>query len=409
MPSLSKWFGSHRIERVMTSGSFFRLTSYLLPLTSMLLLCSCAGQSSLKNGGVSEQQSRQVAAARAFQEGLTEYQNGQLRPAIEAWNRSLLLNPDDATTHQYIGRAMQERDRRITSGLQEADELVGKQHWRDAMQKWEGVLELAPDHPEATRRRDSIQTELRVLYGKGMLDYQRGEVVEAIRAWEELLLKDPLYSGVKGDLEKARVIARQQGKKGELSGQYFADGMAAYKMGKLSEALGWWSKALEVDPQHVETRKIRDEVIKQKSQKAQEFFGKNQFEPAIILWKEALQIDPANLEVSQLIIRAQTMFEERVNKPYQDGIRAYNRGQYLEAIQKWRQALDIDPTYEEMKIYMVKATLGQGILYYRDERLDEAIGMWESTLKLAPEDPKAALYMRRAKAKQAALKKLGGK
>ncbi len=380
------------------------------PLFTCFLLCSCAVQSGALRTGEKKSQEAQDKqdATKAFQEGLKEFQNGHLRAAIDLWNHALFLNSDDALTHQYIGKAMQERDLRVSKSLQEADELSSREQWRGAIDKFDVVLNLVPGHQEAIRRRSVLQNELRVLFGKGLFESQQGHFMEAIRSWEVLLKKDPAYAGVKEELEKARTAAKSKGQKGDLIKQYFVDGVEAHKAGKTDEALMNWRKALELDPQHHEIIRRMKEWVGLKFKEGQSWLDKYQYEKAIVVWKEAMLIDPTDLEISQAIIRSQTTFEEKVQKPFKEGIRQYNRGHYVEAIERWQKALEMDPAHEEMKEYMVKATLGQGINYYREEKLEKAIDMWERTLKLAPEDPKAALYVRRAKAKQAALKKLGG-
>src|SRR3989338_1805394 len=59
-----------------------------------MTLCSCAGSRGGIKGSEDFQLTRQEAASRAFQEGLTEFQKGRIKEAIEAWNRSLILNPE---------------------------------------------------------------------------------------------------------------------------------------------------------------------------------------------------------------------------------------------------------------------------------------------------------------------------
>lgn len=377
-------------------------------LSVVVGLAGCAGPGSgLKKS--EEGQTHQQISTRMFREGLEAYQKGRLRDAIESWNQVLLLYPEDALAHQYIGKAIQERDHKVVVAMREIEELVVKGQYRPALGLCEEVEDLVPGHKEAAKKRQDLQNELRLLYGKGVLQFQQGNAVEAIQAWEDLLKKDPTYAGAREDLEKAKTIVKAKAQQNDLVKQYAQEAAGAYRLGHVKEAVVAWKKILELSPQHAEARERVDQLVKEKWEQGQEHFKLNRFEKAIVIWQEALEIDPTNLEVSQSIVRAQQMFEERVNKAFQEGIRLYNRGNYLTAIQRWRQALEVDPAHEEMREYTVKATLAQGIQFYREEKLGDAIAMWEQTLKLSPEDPKAALYMRRAKAKQKSLKELGGR
>ncbi len=78
----------------------------------------------------------------------------------------------------------------------------------------------------------------------------------------------------------------------------------------------------------------------------------------------------------------------------------------MKALRLWERAYAVDPTHPELRGYMVKATKGQGIFYYRQDRLEEAIEMWKRTLTLDAKDPKAGIYIRRATAKMKALQEI---
>ena len=125
------------------------------------------------------------------------------------------------------------------------------------------------------------------------------------------------------------------------------------------------------------------ETKKEKLAKAVAYFKDNKFKETAFITEEILLSDPLNKEARDL-----------TNASY------YQMGKALHQGKKYREALEqlsrVDPKYRDVKkwIVSVKRQLAEvhyinGIKYYTQEKLDQAVQEWRETLNLNPQHPKA--------------------
>ena len=147
-------------------------------------------------------------------------------------------------------------------------------------------------------------------------------------------------------------------------------------------------REMPMDPKEIlgepkEAPKEVKETKEEKMAKAVAYFKANKFKETASITEEILLSDPSNKEARDL-----------TNASY------YQMGKALHQGKKYREALEqlsrVDPKYRDVRdrIVSVKRQLAEvhyinGIKYYTQEKLDQAIQEWRETLNLNPQHPKA--------------------
>lgn len=354
----------------------------------------------------SDEKSRSEVIAQCFTLAMQYYQSGNIKNAINEWEKITAMEPSNGLAGRYLRSAKEELELKINNNLKNAEGRYKEEKWEEALNIWEHILGMDPENQEARSKMNLIKNQLRELYGNGMIFYNDGNYVKAIGEWQQLLRLAPNYPQINELIGKAKAKMNEQKKGKELLQQYFEESRKYLDSGNLPLALDSLRKILNIDPNNETVKKYIDTLIKSSDTEGDAYFQQNKFLEAVKSWEKCLAIDPSRLDISQKIIKSKDLFEEKIDKFYKKGIDEYNKGNYFTAIESWQRALTVDSTNEKMKEYTIKATLAQGILYYRQDKLDDAIKTWEYALKLEPANQKASVYLKRARAKLQMLREL---
>ncbi len=253
------------------------------------------------------------AAAQESQRGILLAQKGEMKAAIEAFERAIQLNPEDGRVYLHLGNAYLE-----TSKLEAAAQACQK------------AVELLPDFAEA------YATLGRVLHRKGELQAAITEYQHAIRLDGEIAAYHydlgSVYHSL-GRLEEAekeyQATLRLAPK---MASVYHNLGEIYQDQGKLDEAIRAYQQSLKLSPEDKYT-KARLTQTEQKRKKILE----------------------------QDILRYQTAISLRPNDPKnyrQLALAYYNNRQLEEAIESLRIALYLQPDSEQAR-YDLESVLQQ--------------------------------------------------
>jgi tetratricopeptide (TPR) repeat protein len=226
--------------------------------------------------------------------------------------------------------------------------------------------------------------------------YAEGKYEGSIKFWEEILLIFPFN-------EKARIGMTRTLKKTDpsLATEILADMYEEAKTyslrDKKREAKAKLILILDVDPRHREARALLKELEEEDKKK----------EEKKVVSREDRQ-------------KAQDLYDE--------GVKLYGKEKLKEALQAWKQALELNPEFDEARVYLARAetqmrTLekigaGQteentalseevriklkkhyleGITYYMSGLYEEAISEWEEIIKIDPNYENVEQNIARAK------------
>lgn len=250
----------------------------------------------------------------------------------------------------------------------------------------------------------------------------------------------------KKELEQIEKIKREQQKKAE---DLTKKGKDLFQRGKYEEALKNFEEALQLNPlnaeaaeykamteakieemKRAEEKKKEEERLKKEAQQkaealyaeALEAFRGRQYDLAEQKATEALKVLPGWAKANQLLqdikIARRIAEKDRVSQLIAEGKDLYNKGLYNEAIEKFKEALNIMPVNEEASRYIslcnqriaerqreldrrqretkkseAMRLFQAGLTAYRDKRLDEAVSKWEEALRVYPELEDAKRYL----------------
>ncbi|MFQ5864584.1 MAG: tetratricopeptide repeat protein [bacterium] len=359
---------------------------------------------------------------RSFEEGINEFDSKRYFAAKEIFNRVLLFDKDNDVALNYLS----EIDR-ILDDLAEEYFYRGVGYYRQksyikAKQEFLRALQHNPDLGEANsylKRTDKKFQELRKrianLFQAGQKFELRGKYVEAANKYLQVLKLEQKNQEAKDRLAKLRPkINRFVEKKLRAGVQYV-------RQEKFAEALEAFLTVLSIDPDHKAARRNLSNLRKEKKEKAQSYFSqaeghfRNQnWQDALELYTKTLKIDPTHAMAVQR--KKETERQLQIFNLFQDGRNKYNAEQYIEALEIFEQIVRLDPTNERarneisscrIKINaLVEKYFNEGIDLYTLDRYDEAIERWNQALKLNPKHKSSLNYKQKAMERLKALEAL---
>ncbi|MFN4245111.1 MAG: tetratricopeptide repeat protein [Brevinematia bacterium] len=152
--------------------------------------------------------------------------------------------------------------------------------------------------------------------------------------------------------------------------------------------------------------------------RADEFIKNNEYRKAINLLEVVLKSDPNDADAKSKISLVKSKLQERIDKNLSAGTKAYDSGNYKEAIRLLSLVLEDDPTNVVARRLKDQATakyneivskdrdklqreitsyMSKGVEEYRKGNVDSAIKYWQMVLELDPDNEQAKRYIARAK------------
>jgi tetratricopeptide (TPR) repeat protein len=168
-----------------------------------------------------------VEAASRAAEARRHAGSGKHLEASLAWNRVLLLDPDNAdakrgldaatTAMKGVGESLTEANLRIEALTQYSRAVRAYEtgDYKEAKARIQDMLKILPSDPDGRRLAEMIDERLsplvkkveeniRRLYVEGMNHFNSGEYEKAIESWKKILALDPQNEMVAKNIEKAR-------------------------------------------------------------------------------------------------------------------------------------------------------------------------------------------------------------
>jgi tetratricopeptide (TPR) repeat protein len=220
-------------------------------------------------------------AAEQFRLGLDAFAAQHYRAAIRCFEAALKQDANNTVAAEFAARSRQALDNQVQTALQQARGRLERRDAEGARSALLSALDAAPGHPEATRLLAQIDRDLeqratdrRVAearaearrqeeaahedrapsaaslpalastYQRGMANYRAGDLIAAMRDWEEVARRAPHFEEV--DQYLLRV--------------YRVVGLESYTEGRLQDAIDIWNKALQLEPENPQVRRYMDQA-----------------------------------------------------------------------------------------------------------------------------------------------------
>jgi tetratricopeptide (TPR) repeat protein len=212
-------------------------------------------------------------AAEQLRLGLDAYASQQYATAVRYLESARDRDPGNVTVRELLQQARAAHERQLTATLAQARARLDQGDPDEARRLVESVLAVAPKRPQAVALRTEIERESARLaekrvavrssdevaredrapvppavlssgYQQGMQLYRAGDLVAAMRAWEDLARLAPHYADV--DQYLLRV--------------YRVCGLERYTEGRLQDAIEIWEKALRLEPNNAQVRRYLNQA-----------------------------------------------------------------------------------------------------------------------------------------------------
>ena len=161
-------------------------------------------------------------------------------------------------------------------------------------------------------------------------------------------------------------------------------GDRAFDAGNYQLTLNIIHEAEQLFPEHQWARALRDRVAQATKQKVAK-------KPAPPTKKEMAISESARDQAEEFYLLGQKAFE---------------RGDFEEAIANWERVELLAPNYQSVRTYLVQAYKYLGVEYYSDNNLDRALTVWRRAAELMPDNQEIASYIKRTEAEKAKIREL---
>ena len=312
----------------------------------------------------------------------------------------------------------------IATALLRGEEHMAAGEYDEAVEEFNRVLLFSPDDEEAKLK--SALARGSILAARGDSLMQAGRPAEALFAYRQA--EEFIPDGRIGSrIDECEVQITEVEDRLRIVGQIFMQALEYYTNRHWLEAVSGFDKVLELDQEHalaIEYRakaktKIQiehDLVIKRASRLALEHKYINAAEE-LRTALERYPADPIFLEKLGEVQELRAKKEQRVSaeravqvprarlavnseelRPkYERGIKLFTRSDFRNAIIVWEEVWKLDPEFENVSEYLIKAYQFLGMDLYAGQRYEKALEMWERILLVDPRNGKAQRYITRTK------------
>jgi len=205
-----------------------------------------------------------------FARGISYYEQTNYLKALDDMKKVLTLNPDHEKAKEYVTlsenklrelekiklelkRKQEEKRRRrkISTCLKRGMSYYERKEWARAINSFNEVLALAPGH--------KIASEHIVIcyYAQGLTLHKEGKLLEALRMFNNVLRLYPEHEEAQ---ERISLINEERKEKAK---EYNRKGLVEYTRGNLQEAIEAWENALRFDPDLETARKNLERAQKE--------------------------------------------------------------------------------------------------------------------------------------------------
>jgi tetratricopeptide (TPR) repeat protein len=253
---------------------------------------------------------------------------------------------------------------------------------------------------------------------------------KAAAAYTRAFSLNPNDASLKEKLNRLDTSRRKQS-----ADKHAARGRKAMQDKDYLTALVEWSKVLELLPEDAEAQRMvsaanqklsseklsaetnkNRQLIDQYYQQGLQALQSGRYSQALELWKKILELDNGNARVAQYMKLTQSKIDDLADDLLRLADEDWDSGQYLNAVKKWRQVLDIAGKQSAAagKLELNRAKLDeladqyyrQGVEQYVQNNLDAAVTTWQSVLVFQPGNAKALEHLEQVKKKRKELQAL---
>mgnify|MGYP006296430455 CR=1 FL=1 len=285
-----------------------------------------------------------------------------------------------------------------------AERLEQQRDWIAALETWELVQDLEPEHPKAGERIAALTRRLAARveqpWRRGLEAFREKRYSRALKEFGLVVRLDPRNGLAQNYLAKTQDILG-----GQLQAMY-AEGLSLYRRGRNAEALQAFQRVLAVDPEYLRTRwyisTLRERIRATDRRASRLQRAEASLQRADVA--DALELLAPMMREGGTDARVRALFREATEKRaqalqlYHKSLDAFAQRRTESAVRLARRSLALDQS-SQARTVLVEASIQEGVLAYRQERYQAALAAWERARPLAPEHAMLIKYLRRVRNK----------
>jgi len=343
--------------------------------------------------------------------GRVLYRSGEYAGALRELDRALVLNPADSRAKAYAREARIEVDRLAAEHFTEAARALDEGNPRIAIDQARAGLSLAPESPAGLalqkKSRTALTADLERILAEGQGLLEKGELAQAKSAFTLALTLDPDHEGAGKGKSDVELRLGDQAEKANDRGQRAMD------EGKLLEARDAFSEALILQPGLPEslTGQARAEdlisaVVTEELQWGRRALSAGRFVEARDRFTNALRLENSP-EIRRELQSAEMEFSVKIETLLQTAKDRTNEENFRGAKSLYLQILALEPRHGAATAGLMNLS-GQMTAFIRTQRgaaademaagqFKEALKRYRRVLDLDPADSEARRGLNRGK------------
>ena len=190
-----------------------------------------------------------------FVRGVSYYEQANYLKAVDEMEKVLALNPEHQEAKEYITlienkqseleqvklalKKKQEekrKNRKISAHLKKGLTYYERKQWTKAIKSFNEVLALAPEHKEA------LEHNAICYYEQGLILHGEDKLLEALHTFNNVLRLNPEHEEAQEEISRINEECKEKAE------EYNRKGLVEYTKGNLEEAIESWENALLFNP-----------------------------------------------------------------------------------------------------------------------------------------------------------------
>jgi len=309
-----------------------------------------------------------------------------------------------------VERARDEQDRRnkVTVLLLETKEPIAKEDWQTAIEKYQTVLNLEPNHVEANAglMQARREQELADLYAQGQTYYEAGRLPEALECFRQVEKIRAHYKQT-DDFIAAIERAQDEQRRREKSTVLLHEAKEASDGEDWRTVIEKYQAVLELEPAHVEAktglnRARQEQALADLYAQGQAHYEAGHWSQALACLRQVQKIRAHYKQADDLIPVVERAQDEQARDEQsrrgkttillREVQEAAAKEDWQTASEKYQQILELEPTYAEAKAGLSQAQqeqkladlYAQGQAHYAARRWSEALDCLRQVQKIRP-------------------------
>ena len=306
-----------------------------------------------------------------LRQGIEYFNQQKYDEALNAWDLSLIWNPDNQEVLDWVSRARKKvRENRISSLLTRGRNKFNQGDYLGAIYDLQRVLDLDSSLTEAKKLKVSAEYQLKqgipqsikANMEKALLKYKNGDYLSAIKIWNSILKIQPENLTVKNYINEANQKIVEEIKVAlEKLNNYLSQGKLKSAIDFVNRMLRKYPKQENLTRQKIYIdQKISDSIDKLLAE-GRKLYNDKDYVSAEKKFQGVLELEPSNPQALQYLDRIKNKLargkKEDAERYYLLGIDAYTRDNFELAIKYWNKVLSIDPNYPNVKKNLTRAKI----------------------------------------------------